>query len=199
MVDDFDQDMEALGIGEPGEDGMGMDHPGSPYGETQDEGAVRGIPGGERGLADLRPDIKESTSKEGFQGVWDKQKQEWSQAPGKKAAVAVGSSLVLSKIGLKTGNPIAIAGGFVADMIASSLGFYGPQTAKGMYDTDAWYGDNMPAPPPDPHAGGDDPPPQPKKRKAPKPVYSAGSGNKPDLLVGSRAAQRRYNKGVYNV
>mgnify|MGYP003142825811 CR=1 FL=1 len=196
MIDDFGNQNE---VGEPGEHGRGEDHPGSPYGETQDEGAVRGIPGGERGLPDPRPDIKENTSKGGFQGVWDKQKQEWSQAPGKKAAVGLGSSLVFSSMGLKTGNPIAIAGGLVADMFASAAGLYGPQTAKGMYDTDSWYGNNMPAPPPDPHAGGDDPPPQPKKRKAPKPVYSAGSGNKPDLLVSSRAAQRRYNKGVYNV
>jgi len=180
-------------VGEPGEHGLGQDHPGSPYGESKEEGAISGVPGGDRGWEEFREPIKENTSKGGLQGIWDKQTQEWKQAPGAKAAVNVGSSLMFTAAGAKTLNPIAIAGGFVMDAIASAAGLYGPTTPKGIGDTDYWYGDHKKDLDKNPFEGNEEnrDTPQPKKRKAPRSVSAAGSGNKPDLMVRTRSQDRQ--------
>jgi hypothetical protein len=196
-------------VGEPGEStvlGAGADHAGSPYGQTEEQGAERGIPGyNPITPADRHPSTdryflqqareKESASKGGLQGVWDKQKQEWTQAPGRKAAVSGAGSFIAAKAGL-AGGPPGFFIGLGLDAVASALGLYDPHKPGGMGDTESWYGNNPPPTPDDPHGGGDAQIPQPKKRVAPKPVSTAGSGNKPDLLVRTRAQDRQAKRQI---
>ena len=200
------QDATDLGnqpdVGDPGEYGYGYDYRGSPLGMSEKDGSYdwgsdQRDPSTDRHFLEQARE-KKSASKGGLQAVWDKQTGQWKEYPGRKLAVSGTGTFIAAKAGLG-GGPPGFFIGLGLDMLANALGLYGPTYPTGIGDTKSWYGNNPPPTPDDPFGGEGQDLPQPKKKKVPRPIYSAGSGNKPELMIArgpTRAAKRQITRRV---